>query len=210
MPAPLSHDTVTEAGVRLVAAHGWEALSLRAVASELGVTPMALYRHVADSDALASAVLEGVLAHTADVRATGDLVLDLATWARRFHADLLRFPGVAGRLLTNWFESPGMLERTDALLELVSAHGIDGFEAVATTNAVLTYVLMRCEAERQVRTAGAVKRELATARSSQPLTKLRSLTRHYTTARFAAHFDYGLDALLRGMELVRSGKEPTR
>ena len=41
---------------------GLEAVSVRRVASELGVTPMALYRHVRDKNDLYNAMLEAVLA----------------------------------------------------------------------------------------------------------------------------------------------------
>src|SRR4026208_1796445 len=54
--------TVVEgAGVALVGERGVQALSLRAVAGSLGVTPMALYRHVADSDALSEAVMDSIV-----------------------------------------------------------------------------------------------------------------------------------------------------
>lgn len=189
------------AGVRVVADHGWGALSLRAVATELEVTPMALYRHVPSSGELLRGVLDAIVSETCTVSDTGDLGADLMEWARRFHAELAQFNGVAGYLLVSWFDSAPMLERVEDLLGLVASHGIDGFEAVAVTNAVLTYVLMRCEAERQVQSAGVVKRHLRTSGSDRDLGRLRSLAHHYATADFDAHFEFGLTALVAGMNL---------
>jgi AcrR family transcriptional regulator len=197
----LDQTIVESAGVSLVGEHGVNALSLRAVAGSLGVTPMALYRHVADSDALSEAVMNAIVRRSARIRNTGDAAVDLADWARRFHDDLMAFPGVAGWLLTHWFECGPMLERIDELLCLVGEHGLDGFEAVAVTNGVFTYVLMRCEAEREVRSKGAVKRQLRMSRASRPLTRLNALAAHYTTAEFDAHFEFGLQALIAGMHL---------
>jgi AcrR family transcriptional regulator len=197
----LDRTVVEAAGVSLVGEHGVQALSLRAVAGSLGVTPMALYRHVADSDALSEAVMDAIIRGSARIRDTGDASGDLADWARRFHDDLMAFPGVAGWLLTHWFECGPMLERIDELLCLVGNHGLDGFEAVAVTNAVFTYVLMRCEAEREVRSKGAVKRQLRVSKASHPLTRLHGLAAHYTTAEFDAHFEFGLQALIAGMHL---------
>jgi AcrR family transcriptional regulator len=197
----LSPQSVVEAGVRLVERTGWAGLSLRAVAGELSVTPMALYRHAGDSESLTAAVVEAIIEQAPAVESTGDVDADLAEWARRLHAHLGRYPGVAGHLLTMWFESPAMLERIDDLLVLVGEHGLDGFDAVAVTNAVFTYVLMRCEAERTVRTAGAVRRTLRTADASRPLDRLNALASHYTTAEFDAHFEFGLRSLIEGMSL---------
>jgi AcrR family transcriptional regulator len=201
MATLLDPTVVTEAGVALVSEHGVRALSLRAVAGSLGVTPMALYRHVSDSEALSEAVMEAIVGRTARIGTSGDAREDLADWARHFHRDLMGFPGVAGWLLTHWFECGPMLERIDELLSCVAEHGLDGFEAVAVTNAVFTYVLMRCEAEREVRSKGVVERQLQVSNASRPLTRLAALAAHYTTAEFDAHFEFGLQALIAGMHL---------
>ena len=197
----LDSRAVTNAGIRLVAEAGVQALSLRAVAGGLGVTPMALYRHVADSAALTDSVMAAVVDTCAAVTDTGDTSADLRDWAERFHRDLLGAPGTAGWLLTHWFECGPMLERIEALLAVVEHGGLTGFTAVAVTNAVFTYVLMRCEAEREVRSAGAAKRELRMAKARSSLPRLTALADHYTTAEFDAHFQFGLQALIDGMAL---------
>jgi AcrR family transcriptional regulator len=201
MALSLSSDTIVEAGVRVVARDGWSELSLRAVASELEVTPMALYRHIGDSGSLMAAVVEAIVERLPGAVLTGSVSADLTTWARTAHDELSDYPGVAGYLLTMWFDSPAMLERIDELLGLVYQHGIDGFEAVAVVNAVFTFVLMRCEAERTVRSAAAVRRTLRTASAARPLHRLNALAAHYATAEFDAHFEFGLRSLIAGMEL---------
>jgi AcrR family transcriptional regulator len=52
---------VLEATLSLAEESGLEAVSMRAVASRLGVTPMALYHHVRDKDDLLDAVIERLL-----------------------------------------------------------------------------------------------------------------------------------------------------
>ncbi|HEV2872582.1 MAG TPA: TetR family transcriptional regulator, partial [Actinomycetota bacterium] len=49
---PLSKERVLGAAVALADAQGVEALSMRKLAQELGVVPMALYKHVANKDEL--------------------------------------------------------------------------------------------------------------------------------------------------------------
>jgi len=51
-PAALSRGQVLDAALTLFDAHGVGAVTIRGVATALGVSPMALYRHVADKDEL--------------------------------------------------------------------------------------------------------------------------------------------------------------
>ena len=195
----LTADTIFATGQELVRETGWSTLSLRGVAARLGVTPMALYRHVADGAALTNGVIANIVAEFAVAERTGDARADLATWASVARSALREYPGAAGQLLISWFEVPTMLQCTEGLLRIVHDDGLRGFEAVAAVNAVVMYVLMRCEAEQTVRSAGAVKRALRLAAAETPLPHLTALAPHYTTARFDLHFDYGLDVLLNGI-----------
>ena len=76
---------------------------------------------------------------------------------------------------------------------------LDEFEAVAAVNAVFMYALMRAHAETVVRTSGTVKRNLRLAAAVRPVPHLTALRKHYRTAEFDLHFDYGLNALLDGI-----------
>ncbi len=55
---PLSRIRVLEAGVALADGAGLEAFSMRALAQELGVVPMALYKHVANKDELLDGMVD--------------------------------------------------------------------------------------------------------------------------------------------------------
>jgi AcrR family transcriptional regulator len=57
----LDRDRIVEAGLRIVDAEGAEALSLRRLATDLGVTPMAMYWHVRDKTELLELIGERVL-----------------------------------------------------------------------------------------------------------------------------------------------------
>lgn len=57
----LTRDAVVARALEIGTAEGLEAVSLRRVAQELGVTPMALYRHVRDKQDLINAMTEAVL-----------------------------------------------------------------------------------------------------------------------------------------------------
>src|SRR5262245_12442207 len=59
--AGLTRDAVVARALEIGTAEGLEAVSLRRLAQELGVTPMALYRHVRDKQDLVNAMTEVVL-----------------------------------------------------------------------------------------------------------------------------------------------------
>jgi len=77
--AGLTRDAVVARALEIGTAEGLEAVSLRRIAQELGVTPMALYRHVRDKQDLLNAMTESVLA---DMDATTGLRPDM-TWTER-------------------------------------------------------------------------------------------------------------------------------
>jgi len=59
--APLSRDRVLLAAVALADAAGIDSLSMRQLAQELGVVPMALYKHVANKDELLDGMVDIVV-----------------------------------------------------------------------------------------------------------------------------------------------------
>jgi AcrR family transcriptional regulator len=199
----LTRQLVVLGGVDVVRASGWEGLSLRSVAVRLGVTPMALYRYVADGQTLQREVLTTIVAEFVVVEEGHDPWNVLADWARTAHEKLVMFPGAAGQLLIVWFEMPSMLVMTDALLGTVKRAGLDGTEAVSAVNALFVYVLMRAQAQNVVRGAWVTKRTLATAKVGQKLPNLEPLASHYATAEFNKHFEYGLHALILGIQAMK-------
>jgi AcrR family transcriptional regulator len=93
---PLRREAVVDAGVRLVRAGGLGGLTMRAVAAELGVTPMALYYHVANKEELIGLILQRVMLESAPLQ-IGD-----AGWEASLREHLLSrwrvlrgFPGLA-------------------------------------------------------------------------------------------------------------------
>jgi TetR/AcrR family tetracycline transcriptional repressor len=93
----LSRDAVARAALDLVDAEGLDALTVRRLATGLGVTPMALYWHFKDKDALLDGVAEQLLADVAlppaDAAAGWDAQLRVALEA--LLAGLAAHPAVA-------------------------------------------------------------------------------------------------------------------
>jgi TetR/AcrR family tetracycline transcriptional repressor len=76
----LSKATVAERALRLGDTEGLEAITIRRLAQELGVTPMALYWHFKNKDELLLGIVDHVLADVRADRAAGD------PWQRQLRA----------------------------------------------------------------------------------------------------------------------------
>jgi AcrR family transcriptional regulator len=61
-PTPLSRAAITTAAIRLADAHGIDAVSIRKLATELGVGPMRLYDYIAGKDELLDLMVDAVYA----------------------------------------------------------------------------------------------------------------------------------------------------
>lgn len=89
--ATLTPDSVIEAAVGLADDKGLDAVSMRAVAELLGVVPMALYKHVADKEALLDGMVDHIVRKFAPTP-EADRIADNATpvdWKTRVQASVL-------------------------------------------------------------------------------------------------------------------------
>src|SRR3954465_7858333 len=99
--------------MRATKAGGPHRLTMRALATELRVTPMALYHHVPNKDALLQLVADAVIGEI-DVPPpdVGPWDVRLAALAHELRARVSAFPGVGAYLLGSDVLPPG----TDALV----------------------------------------------------------------------------------------------
>jgi AcrR family transcriptional regulator len=83
--ADLDQDRIAAAALAVVDERGARGFTMRAVADALGVTPMALYYHVADKSALVALVLDAAISERPLPHPTGvwqDDLLELCRWVR--------------------------------------------------------------------------------------------------------------------------------
>jgi AcrR family transcriptional regulator len=187
---------VAAAGLAITRADGWSAVSLRTVAARLHVTPMALYRVVADADELRMLSADEAAA-TIQPAHTAELTTTLTEWGHAAHTHLSRHRGLATYVAAHWTELPRWLDIVESLLGSAHSEGITGPTAVASTNAVFAYVLARV----QLREAA-----MPTRRGLVPVRQEPSRYPHVTANRseFARceadrHFAIGLDAIVSGV-----------
>ena len=95
-PAPsLSREQISTAAVTLADTQGIEAVSMRAVAAELGVGAASLYRYVARKDELIDLMVDAVMGRDLQFEIRGDWREDLRSFAHGLRALTLRHPWMA-------------------------------------------------------------------------------------------------------------------
>ena len=188
---------VATAGLAIIRRRGWDGISLKSVAAELSVSPMALYRVVADAEQL-RVVIADAAAEGLEPPEGYDLDETFRHWAGEAYARLKELPGIAGFLCGWWSVLPRWLDVVEALLARASASGVQGGEAVASTNAVFAYVLARTQLRESAMTKpGGPSRPISRNAKRYPYLVLNRA--EYATCEADRHFAIGLDALIGGL-----------
>jgi AcrR family transcriptional regulator len=120
-----------------IAAHGFDALSMRAVAARIGAAPMALYNHFATKDELVDALLDRVLSRFEPEPATNDWTQDLRRFARAHRRLLVQHPWAVAPLFTQ--PNPGLssVRIGELALGILRRGGFSDARAVAAFSGII-------------------------------------------------------------------------
>ena len=136
----LSEKDVVEHALRLVRAEGLSKLNMRALAKKLGVTPMAIYRHVPNKDALLSRMTDALIERLPTPKPSE------ATWEADFRAhavlvwqEFSKYPGLVGSFASG--PSPKVLEHMRYEHSLFVASGLDEHSAGVAVTVYHTFLL---------------------------------------------------------------------
>ncbi len=92
----MDHDLITDAALRLLGRGGGPALTMRALARELGVEAASLYYHVSGRDQIVQAVVDHVVRQALDDLAAGSADRGLAAMGDCLRAAFAAHQGAAG------------------------------------------------------------------------------------------------------------------
>lgn len=138
----LSRGQVVDAATAIVEAGGFETMTIRSLAAELGVAPMSLYRHVRDKDDLLDEVVDRLLAATWRPEApTGDWRAWMVEVADRLRALLVSQPAALQAFLRHPVVSPAAIARMETVLAVLSGAGVPDAEAWQAFATVQTYTV---------------------------------------------------------------------
>jgi len=223
----LSREQVVAEALTVIGAAGVDALSMRALATRLGVVPAALYRHVRNKEQLHDLVLDGVLAEV-DCEVDHRLAWSeqVKVLAHRLRAVLENHPGIAGLLKTRDPLGPASLALAEAFLAALQAAGLPERETGLAFCLVYDYTLgfalgsPASVNEQRVQDA-ATRNKLHAFLRSLPTDRfptLVALGEHVWLNNRDERFAAGLNTLVAGLETGRrlrlrrrgSGRQPQR
>lgn len=139
-PPRLTRDRIVEAALALVDRGGTDGLTMRALARELGVDPMAVYRHVRDKDDLLGAMCDQLLVELPPIDPDGPWEPQVRRLAVEIRKRFAARPALLPALMSAPVTPMSLVLASDAVTLLVRA-GLAPRDAAAAFGAVFSYVL---------------------------------------------------------------------
>ncbi|HEX5950649.1 MAG TPA: TetR/AcrR family transcriptional regulator [Actinomycetota bacterium] len=119
----MSRERILRTAIDLADRDGIEAVSMRRIAHELGVVPMALYKHVANKEEILDGLVELVIGEIDPVSSDDDWKTAVRTRILSARRALLRHPWAARVIETRTEPGPAMLAYMDSMIGLFLAAG---------------------------------------------------------------------------------------
>lgn len=202
-PRSLTPDTVAAAALAVVDRDGLAALTMRAVAAELGMGTMSLYRYVRDRDELEGLLVDRIArAIDPEPPARASWRESLAVLVERAHQAVRSHPSLVPLLLTRRHASTGALRWGEAMMRALSEGGFEGARRVVAFRTLLSYVMGAVQVEH----FGPLSGEGTAALARLPAADhpfLRRTARHARAMPVGREFRAGLDVVLRGLDRGR-------
>jgi len=211
---PLTRERILGAALSLVDEKGIESLSMRRLAKELGVDPMAIYHHLPNKRALLSALVEEVFS---EMRVPGPV--KTGSWRERVRAWACAFRDVARahpKLVPHLATYPeaaaeATLESTEELYEAFEAASMSPIQIVGAVGVVVDYLNGFALAE----ASGALgvpdeQRDMLKLLDDRPQEELPAMRRTLEALPgedLGTGFEFGLEVVLAGLEATASRRD---
>lgn len=213
---PLTRDRVLRGAVALADARGIAALTIRSLAEELGVKPMAVYHHVASKEEILDGIVDLVFSQIeAEIEAGTERPMPADGWREQLRRrassarDVLRrHPWAVPLLESRTAPGPRTLRHHDATLGVLRRAG---FPVALAANAYAlldsyVYGFVIQEASLPFEDPGEATADIMAAFRTEDYPHLVEMaTEHIMKPgyEFGAGFEFGLDLILDGLEQSR-------
>jgi AcrR family transcriptional regulator len=197
---PLTRAEILDAALRLAEAGDLDQLTLRKLADELDVTPMALYRHVRDKDDIIEGVADALLAEQGLPRKSLHWEAYLIELARSLRAVLRDHPVIVTVFTRRPQVGPAARVRLEAARQVLVGAGFREHDALSVYAAVHTYTLGFCALEAGRAASTGLPPDEIEDDADDDLPRL--------IAAFVSEqqFEFGLRSLARGLPAPRRGR----
>lgn len=206
----MTRGSILRSALRLVDEDGMEALSMRRLARELGVDPMAIYHHVPGKEVLVAGLVEAVFSEMG-MPEDGGWRERVRGFARAYRELARAHPNLVLELVTD----PGggaaaTLEATEALYEALAASGLAAHDVVRAADLVVDYVNGFVLAEISGPLGGLDdRREMLERLVERPAEKTPTMVRvlgELAGEDLPVDFEFGLDVILAGLDARLRGE----
>jgi AcrR family transcriptional regulator len=201
MPRPrsLNPDRLAAAALAVIDRDGPAGLSMRAVASELGLSTMALYRYVDDRDQLELLVVEAILGAVDTSRPPDPAWTDqIKTLVDRVRNQVESHPAAVPLLLRQRHRAMGSLRWSETVAEILHEAGFDDARRVVALRGLLSYIVGALQLEHYGPLSGSGTVVIADLPRDQFPRMAETGARARSVGR-DEEFRGGLDILLRGL-----------
>lgn len=214
---PLSRGRIVAAAVRLLDREGADGLSMRNLAQELHTAATSLYRHVHNKGELLDLTLDSIMGEVQIPPPGTEWRVAARTLAVNLRAALLGHRDAAILHGSRMAIGPNALERMEYLCSTLIAAGFAGDEASAAAATVINYTVGSLLGEimptAALAASGYTWEQFAAemgrridALPSDRFPTVRGMLPMLLGHHQSQPFEYGLDALLDGLEVRRAGK----
>jgi TetR/AcrR family transcriptional regulator, tetracycline repressor protein len=207
----LDAEKILLAAITVLDRDGYDGLTMRAIAEQLGTQAGALYWHIKSREELEDRLFEHLHEDMPTPTMTDDWRVDMRRAAEQYRRFLASKRDITRLSTGHYLLGPNLLRLMDATLGLVRRAGLSAQDAAIAMDNAIGYILSAARSEAQWRNAEratGVSRRQALRKSrklydSLPLEKfpnLVALAREMATARIDARFRYGVECLIAGAE----------
>lgn len=215
---PLSRERIVEAAVVLADAGGFQSLSMRNIAEDLGAGTMALYRHVANKEDLLDDMVDGVFAEMYAPAIGGDWKRELRDRGISARTALRRHPWAVGLMETRMHPGPASGNHHNATMGCLREGGFPFRDAVHAYNLLDAYTYGFALQEQTIpfetpEESGHMAAATVGERGDEyPYLAEVALELGKRGYDYAEEFEFGLDFILDGLEryrrTIRSRRRP--
>jgi len=202
----LTRATVAAAALAVLDRDGYSALSMRAVADELGMSAMALYRYVDDREQLEQSIVEHVL-ESIDLRMSANLTWTQRIWVlmERLRAAVLTHPAAIPLLLAHRHRSLASLRWIEAMLDALTEAGLTGKDRVVAQRSLVSYLLGSLSSQHLVSLSGPGTEAMARL-SATEFPRVVETARTARTVTPDDEFQRGLAVILEGLKTLTASR----
>jgi AcrR family transcriptional regulator len=211
MQKPKNHRTLTKEKVLTAAAvlieeQGADALSMRHLATTLGVEAMSLYNHIADKDDLLDGVANRLLEGFKLPRPSGQWQTDIRTLFMSFRETAMASPQQTRVLLSRQVFGSAILRLTEVLLSSFKAGGLSTREGVLATRLLVTFLAGALLREAPHTTDSSIQehREELAKMADRGLPVVAQAAEYLAPPTGFLDFEFGLDLILSGLEKMHT------